>query len=72
MIGAGVSRIKVVLEIIPEMIFKIDLNRRIRLIETDQWMEDNSRDRQLYRRKSVLWLRAYNIYFKSVVGTKSC
>ena len=36
MIGAGVSRIKVVLEMIPEMIFKIDLNRRIRLRETDQ------------------------------------
>ena len=62
MIGAGVSRIKVVLEMIPEMIFKIDLNRRIRLRETDQWMEDNSRDRQLYRRKSVSWLKAYNIY----------
>ena len=62
MIGTGISRIKVVLEMIPEIIFKIDLNRRIRLRETDQWMEDNSRDRQLYRRKSVLRLRAYNIY----------
>ena len=31
--GTGVGRIKVLLEMIPEMIFKIDLNSRIGLRE---------------------------------------
>ena len=41
--GVGVGRIKIVLEMVPEMIFKIDLNSRIGLREIDQrWWEDNS------------------------------
>ena len=34
--GAGAGRIKLVLEMIPQMIFKIDLNSRIGLREIDQ------------------------------------
>ena len=66
--GAGVGRIKVVLEIIPEMSFKIDLNSRLGLREE---INDDGRQFQghtILQKKKFMWLRAYN-KFKPVVGT---